>query len=185
MNFIRDTPLGGLLRRCGLRSQLKFPEEHDDFELPAAQKILAERSPAVEATVEEAPVEKAPAEESLAQESSAQESSTQESPPQESLAEKAPAGEASTEKAADSEAPAENTSQGVATPESETSTALERPPQTALPIKIEAVTDAAFAASTETIDALPHIVDWYNDTDPANPRNWSGIKKFWVTFVIW
>jgi MFS transporter, DHA1 family, multidrug resistance protein len=28
------------------------------------------------------------------------------------------------------------------------------------------------------------IVDWYDDKDPANPRNWSIRKKTWVTVVI-
>ncbi|OAK99024.1 MFS general substrate transporter [Phaeosphaeriaceae sp. SRC1lsM3a] len=29
-----------------------------------------------------------------------------------------------------------------------------------------------------------HVIDWYGDDDPQNPRNWSRAKKFFVTFEI-
>lgn len=29
-----------------------------------------------------------------------------------------------------------------------------------------------------------HLVDWYGPEDAENPRNWSMLKKFWVTFEI-
>jgi len=28
------------------------------------------------------------------------------------------------------------------------------------------------------------IVTWYGDDDPANPQNWSLVKKSWVLFVV-
>lgn len=125
MSFIRETPVGDFLRRCGLRTHFKFPEEHDDFQVRTTQEPLTEKSPIG--------------------------------------------------------AP----SDGLATPESEVPTTLESSSELDDLPKKEPVADAAFASSTDSVDADPHIVDWYHDADPANPRNWSGIKKFWVTFVIW
>ncbi|KAL6708500.1 GTPase-activating protein [Coniothyrium glycines] len=29
-----------------------------------------------------------------------------------------------------------------------------------------------------------HVIDWYGDNDPQNPRNWSRAKKYFVTFEI-
>jgi len=29
-----------------------------------------------------------------------------------------------------------------------------------------------------------HVIDWYGDDDPQNPRNWSRAKKYFVTFEI-
>lgn len=34
----------------------------------------------------------------------------------------------------------------------------------------------------ETDDVV--LVDWYDDEDSANPRNWAARKKAWVAFVI-
>lgn len=28
------------------------------------------------------------------------------------------------------------------------------------------------------------LLDWYSDTDPANPQNWSGLKKGFVLFQL-
>jgi len=29
------------------------------------------------------------------------------------------------------------------------------------------------------------LVTWYSTDDPENPQNWSSLKKFWVSFLIW
>lgn len=36
----------------------------------------------------------------------------------------------------------------------------------------------------EDSDGSIKIVNWYGETDPENPLNWSSIKKAWVVFVI-
>ncbi|RMZ87764.1 hypothetical protein DV736_g5006, partial [Chaetothyriales sp. CBS 134916] len=38
-------------------------------------------------------------------------------------------------------------------------------------------------APQKTADGIT-LVDWYTTDDPANPQNWSSLKKAWVSFII-
>jgi len=38
---------------------------------------------------------------------------------------------------------------------------------------------------TEKKDPEITLVDWYDNGDMANPRNWSAGRKAWVTLAIW
>ena len=46
---------------------------------------------------------------------------------------------------------------------------------------------ANLESKTVASEAEIVVVDWYNheDEDPANPRNWSALKKAWVTLIVW
>lgn len=47
-----------------------------------------------------------------------------------------------------------------------------------------ATVHAADDESPRVSDSGKFLIDWYSDTDPANPQNWSGLKKGFVLFQL-
>lgn len=182
-DMLREAPLGQIIRWATKNKFLKYPEERDDFELPATYNAVLNASN-TKTTV--APRPTTPA----TQEQVGPEGLRAKTPSLSSSA-SGPVDTSALEKAHTvSETPRHAASnQDVEALElNRTKSRLETVPYTESRLELEAELSLARTATRPIVPLKTAdgnvLVDWYTTDDPANPQNWSNGKRAFVSIVI-
>jgi DHA1 family multidrug resistance protein-like MFS transporter len=182
-DYIREAPIGQLLRWATKNRILKYPEELPDWQCPTPYVASEDE----QETGDQQPTEKV--------------DSTPASPPSEAtegldkIATASPDEEDEEDDDEERRQRREPRLEGIRTRRTQisrvgTRTALQR----SLTQKdLEAQFEQALAAETmpsrpiipDKLDDGTILVDWYSTDDPANPQNWTMAKKMSTTLLIW
>ncbi|KAJ5605316.1 cycloheximide resistance protein [Penicillium lagena] len=157
IDLIREAPLGQAIRLVSRNRFLQYPEEKDDFELPLQYIAQLEKN-------------EKPIRQNQSRNSSDIISSSVQS---DDIGESIPRQE---DLDIENLRPIRTTSSIRTEPYSNNRMQIER--------ELELLrTKSVPIAPQKTSDGII-LVDWYTTDDPANPQNWSSLKKYFVVFVI-
>jgi DHA1 family multidrug resistance protein-like MFS transporter len=169
--LLREAPLGQLLRWVTGNRVLKYPEELPGYELPATYTAVLNASDNAEDSAASRTL-------SNRQTKSSRRSSGDEASP-------AP-GTLDLEKKETENQHSRDDVEALSL--SRTKSRLETTPYTEERLEIE--TELALER-TQTKPIVPQktsdgniLVDWYTTDDPANPQNWSNLKRFFISLII-
>lgn len=177
-DLLREAPLGQIIRWVTKNKVLKYPEEMDDFELPAAYNALLNSSsekthmPIAVRTRDSARERARRASQATAVSGSSEDDET-----------------AVTTELEKSETEQPGPYEEVERVElTRTKSRLETTPYTEERLEIEAElalerTQTKPIVPVKTSDGTV-LVEWYTTDDPANPQNWSDKKRFLVSLII-
>lgn len=169
--LIREAPLGQLLRWVTRNRVLKYPEELPGFELPATYNAVLNASDNAEDSAASRTL-------SRRQTKSSRKSSGDETA-------QTPGTLDLEKKETETEHPRDDIE---ALGLSRTKSRLETAPYSEERLEIEA---ELALERTQTKPIVPQktsdgniLVDWYTTDDPANPQNWSNLKRFFISLII-
>lgn len=177
-DLLREAPLGQIIRWVTKNRVLKYPEEMDDFELPAAYNAVLNSSsekthmPIATRTRSSARERARQASQATAVSGSSDDDETVDTTELEKSETEQPG-------------PYEQAEQVELV---RTKSRLETTPYTEERLEIEAElalerTQTKPIVPVKTSDGTV-LVEWYTTDDPANPQNWSDKKRFFVSLII-